>query len=122
MPMFKIVPDEQELAEIERDLQFYPATSERLSRLSPAQVEAFNRDGYIKGVPVYTTEEINNYLRDIWSIKISHFSIPHKFYLSNRGKEYSENQTEQNKLHGQYHETPSQKTKVSHHTTPRSFW
>ena len=56
--MFKIVPDEAELAAIERDLQFYPALPERLSRLSPEQVEHFNRNGYIMGIPVYTSEEI----------------------------------------------------------------
>ena len=58
MATYKIVPEEEELAAIDRDLQFYPAKPMGLNRLSTSQVEGFNKDGYIKEIPVYTSAEI----------------------------------------------------------------
>lgn len=59
MATFKIVPKEEELELIERDLQFYPSLPDNLTRLSPAQIEDFNRNGYIKEIPVFTSLEIS---------------------------------------------------------------
>jgi len=55
---FKMVPDEDELGQIERDLQFYPSRVSDPRSLSVQQVEGFNRDGYVKPVPIFSEPEI----------------------------------------------------------------
>ena len=55
---FKIIPEGDELAQIDRDLRFHPATTANLTTLSADQVKAFNRDGFLKRLPVFDSEEI----------------------------------------------------------------
>lgn len=56
---FQTTPDETELHQIERDLKFYPSSVTRPCILSTAQVEAFNRDGYVRPLSIFSETEIN---------------------------------------------------------------
>lgn len=55
---FKMIPDDDELAQIERDLKFYPSTVTDPLTLSREQVDAFNREGYVRPVPIFSDAEI----------------------------------------------------------------
>jgi hypothetical protein len=57
---FKIIPGRDELANIERDLRFHPASSANPAKLTPNQIESFNRDGFLKGLSVFDTNEITD--------------------------------------------------------------
>ena len=57
---FKMIPDQRELDQIPRDLNFYPSPVTAPRRLTSAQVEAFNRDGYLKNLRVFTDAEITD--------------------------------------------------------------
>ena len=57
---FSIVPTEEELLAIDRDLRFHPVSNQNPKALLPAQVEHFNRDGYVAPLDVYKTEEIDS--------------------------------------------------------------
>ena len=59
MKTFSMVPSDEELKSIERDLRFYPAENPSPRKLTTAQIEQFNRDGYIPGLDVYAKEEID---------------------------------------------------------------
>ncbi len=41
-----------------RDLRFFPADPGRSRTLSPTQVERFNRDGYVSGLPAFDEHAI----------------------------------------------------------------
>lgn len=56
---YKIVPDQQELDAIERDLKFYPSTCAEPRVLTPAQIEMFNREGYVRPVTIFERHEID---------------------------------------------------------------
>jgi non-heme Fe2+,alpha-ketoglutarate-dependent halogenase len=55
---FKLVPEQNELTIIQRELRFHPITNRHPARLTPDQVAAFNRDGYIKGIRIFDDDEI----------------------------------------------------------------
>lgn len=55
---FKMIPDQAELDQMERDLRFYPSTVISPQVLSSAQVEQFNETGFVRPVPVFNTAEI----------------------------------------------------------------
>ncbi len=55
---FKIIPDDSELATMERDLRFYPSSVTSPRRLTREQVEGFNRDGFVRPVPIFSPAEI----------------------------------------------------------------
>ena len=55
---FKMVPEREQLARMERDLRFHPSTNSNPRVLTAAQIEAFNRDGYVQPVRVFGDEEI----------------------------------------------------------------
>jgi non-haem Fe2+, alpha-ketoglutarate-dependent halogenase len=55
---FQAVPEKDALTKIERDLRFHPTVNADPKVLTPAQIEAFNRDGYIKDLPIYSPAEI----------------------------------------------------------------
>ena len=57
---FKTIPDQEELATVERDLRFHPSTTTQPQTLSLQQVEAFNRDGYVKDLRIYDDAEISS--------------------------------------------------------------
>ena len=55
---FKMIPDDEELAQIERDLRFYPSTVTDPKSLTVEQVDDFNRNGYVRPVAVFSDQEI----------------------------------------------------------------
>jgi non-heme Fe2+,alpha-ketoglutarate-dependent halogenase len=55
---FKTIPEHDALQQIERDLRFHPSTVQDPRTLTRQQVEAFNRDGFLKGLPVFTPGEM----------------------------------------------------------------
>lgn len=57
-PRFKPIPDAEELARIARELRFHPSPVTNPRVLTREQVEAFNRDGYLKGIRLFSEEEI----------------------------------------------------------------
>lgn len=57
---FKMVPDNADLASIERDLAFYPTENNNPQSLTPQQIEAFNRDGHIEPIQILDTAETND--------------------------------------------------------------
>ncbi len=52
-PSFKILPDQTELEQMQRDLRFYPSQVTDPKVLRREQVEQFNHDGYIRGLRVF---------------------------------------------------------------------
>src|SRR5947209_6513467 len=52
------IPSTEELSTLERDLRFHPSTTERPTVLTPEQIAAFNRDGYLAGIRIFNEEEI----------------------------------------------------------------
>jgi non-heme Fe2+,alpha-ketoglutarate-dependent halogenase len=54
---FKMIPGQDEIHEMERDLRFHPVTNEHPSTLSTAQIERFNRDGFLKGIRIFGESE-----------------------------------------------------------------
>lgn len=55
---FQAVPAPEELAACERDLRFYPCTNPRPRQLTPEQIQQFNRDGYLRGFPIFGPDEV----------------------------------------------------------------
>lgn len=55
---FKIIPDAQDIQAIARDLRFHPSETLHPQVLSPEQISAFNRDGFIKGLRIFSPTEI----------------------------------------------------------------
>lgn len=55
--MVPFIPKTDELSGIERDLRFHPASTPHPSTLTPGQIDAFNRDGYLKPLPVFDSAE-----------------------------------------------------------------
>lgn len=55
---YKIIPDQSDIDAIERDLKFYPSTVTDPQALTPEQVAAYNRDGYIRPIRIFRDEEI----------------------------------------------------------------
>src|SRR4051794_32726083 len=53
-----LIPSSEELGHLERDLRFHPSTTENPSSLSTEQIEAFNRNGYLKGIRIFDQQEI----------------------------------------------------------------
>ena len=60
---FKLVPEQNELTAIQRELRFEPTVNRHPARLTPDQIVAFNRDGYIKGIRIFDAEEIAEHRR-----------------------------------------------------------
>lgn len=57
---FKAVLDHEELTKLPRDLSFHPVSNSAPQVLTPEQIEQFNRDGFVKGIRVYSTPEITD--------------------------------------------------------------
>ncbi len=56
-PTFAIVPDEQDLDRLARDLRFHPCTNTRPQVLTHAQIEQFNDAGYVAGLRIFDATE-----------------------------------------------------------------
>src|SRR5262245_24062804 len=55
---FKTIPLHDEVTAMERDLRFHPSPVENPRTLSRQQVESFNREGYLKGFRIFSSEEM----------------------------------------------------------------
>jgi hypothetical protein len=55
---FKVIPSSAELETIQRDLTFRPADVSRARTLTVAQIEGYNKDGFVKPIEVYSPDEI----------------------------------------------------------------
>jgi hypothetical protein len=58
MKDFSIIPSDDELAALERDMNFYPAENEHPTTLSREQVAHFNDRGYVAPLDLFAEEEI----------------------------------------------------------------
>ena len=56
-PSFKILPDQNDLKQMPRDLRFYPSQVTDPKVLSREQISQFNRDGYVRGLRVFDVQE-----------------------------------------------------------------
>jgi len=59
----RFVPSTEELGKIDRDLRFHPSTTQLPTVLTPLQIAAFNRDGYLAGIRIFSDEEITEIRR-----------------------------------------------------------
>ncbi len=57
---FRMIPEEDELAGIDRELRFYPSSPSHLRRLTPSQIEAFNGDGFLQPISIFDASEITD--------------------------------------------------------------
>jgi len=60
-PVF--IPAADELSRIQRDLRFHPSAVANPRTLMAAQIAAFNRDGYLKGIRIFSEPEISGIRR-----------------------------------------------------------
>ncbi len=61
---FKVIPDDNELDRLKRDLAFHPADAAKARTLSPEQVETYNEKGFVRRFVVYEpaqAEQIRSY-------------------------------------------------------------
>src|SRR6266568_3482479 len=56
--MSKFIPSTEELSTVKRDLRFHPAETRNPTTLTPAQIDVFNRDGYLKGIRIFSASEM----------------------------------------------------------------
>ena len=52
------IPTTEELGKLRRDLRFHPCAAENPRTLTAEQVATFNRDGYLKGIRIFSEAEI----------------------------------------------------------------
>jgi len=57
-PQFKPIPRHEDVAQMERALQFHPSPVTDPQVLTREQVAAFNRDGYLKGFRIFSDAEM----------------------------------------------------------------
>lgn len=57
---FKAVPTQEDLAALDRDLSFHPVVNPNPKILTPAQVEQFNREGYLKPLRIFDQQEADD--------------------------------------------------------------
>jgi len=50
---FAVLPEQDRLAQVRRNLRFHPSTVRDPKILTPEQVAGFNRDGYVKGIRIF---------------------------------------------------------------------
>ena len=55
---FQVIPGQDELGRMQRDLRFHPVTNPAPAVLTSAQVEQFNRDGSVRGLKIFSAAEI----------------------------------------------------------------
>jgi len=94
-PQFKIIPDNDDLDQVERDLRFHTLGVENPSTLTREQIAAFNRDGFLKAIHVFGGNEIAAHRRyfdgllervvaaggDSYSISTAHLKYPQVYDL-----------------------------------------
>ncbi|QDU79041.1 Phytanoyl-CoA dioxygenase (PhyH) [Polystyrenella longa] len=55
---FSVLPENDQLRQVLRDLRFVPAANPHPEHLTQEQIQQFNKLGYLKGFRVFTTEEM----------------------------------------------------------------
>lgn len=55
---FDIIPDQNSIAAVDRDIRFFPTPDERSAVLSKGSIETWNRDGYLGPLDLYEKAEI----------------------------------------------------------------
>ncbi len=58
---FAIIPTREEIASVQRDIRFFPATTVASQTLSGEQIHAWNEDGYLAPLDVLTPDEATEY-------------------------------------------------------------
>jgi non-haem Fe2+, alpha-ketoglutarate-dependent halogenase len=58
MTSFSIIPTEEDLKKIDRDLRFHPVVNALPKRLSVAQIQHFNGQGYVAPIDIFSGSEI----------------------------------------------------------------
>lgn len=90
-----LVPQQNELAQIARDLRFCPALTGEPQALTPAQIAGYNRDGYVSGLRLFDENEAAEHRRffddlllatvaaggDGYSITTAHLKYPEVYDL-----------------------------------------
>lgn len=56
---FKMIPGQDELDQMQRDLRFHPALNEHPRKLTGDQIAKFNREGYMRGIRIFNDAEIS---------------------------------------------------------------
>jgi non-heme Fe2+,alpha-ketoglutarate-dependent halogenase len=54
----KFIPATEDLSKTHRDLRFFPSATNNPKTLTSEQISAFNRDGYLRGIRIFSDEEI----------------------------------------------------------------
>jgi len=54
---YKIIPGQDELETVARDLRFHPVQNSDPAFFSPAQIEQFNREGYLTAIRIFDAQE-----------------------------------------------------------------
>jgi non-heme Fe2+,alpha-ketoglutarate-dependent halogenase len=62
-PTFRMIPQHAELDQVPRDLRFHPCTNQNPRLLSRAEIERFNREGFLKGFRVFHPDEVAEHRR-----------------------------------------------------------
>lgn len=60
-PQFNVIPERDEIAGIKRDLRFREVHPAQLQLFSEHEIEQFNRDGYLTGIPIFSSEEMESH-------------------------------------------------------------
>ncbi len=60
---FAIIPDQQAIASVERDIRFFPTQNDSPRAFTPQQIETWNQDGYLGPIDLYSAEAIGE-IRD----------------------------------------------------------
>ena len=55
---FSIIPTQEELDQLNRELQFFPIVNDAPKTLTREQIALYNSDGYLRGLPAFSAEEI----------------------------------------------------------------
>jgi hypothetical protein len=56
-PTFTPLPAQDELSRMSRDFRFHPSVNDSPKTLTRAQIEQFNREGYLKGIRIFSESE-----------------------------------------------------------------
>jgi len=57
---FSVIPTEEEMAAIRRNLEFFPADSEAAKTLTAEQVSSYNEHGYVRPLDVFSASEMED--------------------------------------------------------------
>ena len=60
---FQIIPGQEQLNQIERDLRFHPCANTAPQTLTRAQIDSFNRDGFVRRVRIFSAAEMAEHRR-----------------------------------------------------------